>query len=768
MGKKGRKYRKVYHKMFVSYIAIFLLPVLAALLFYLYTYTTTKQQTDETNLKTVQTIKQGCDAEIGAYIIRATQIAFNKELQMLSMSEGEFEDSNFYNLYNLYEELNNIKVTCNSYNYYCQDIFVYFQKNQRVVSTMGNMKFSMYYDMYNRTQTMNEAQMQEYLSHAHYFDVIRLEPEKEGGNSLLLVTLTNMKASLGLESSVVGMLLNVKALNDNIESLKWDGGDVLVLDSSNQILNRKAEDTEYFTLQYEECIPEKDLSVQMGGERYIVRTEKSDVLDWKYVSLIPESVVSKPVKRIRNVFLLENFFCLIVGFVISWQMTKINYNPLENLLDMLHRHKTKNEEDFGDNEYLYLQKKTKALLEEHADFSHMVINNQKIIHQYYLTRLLEAFYDECDGIEEKDAKIAKLKDGMNMVLLMQADAQRKEEVGTQTDGKKDSLKKFIIENVLMEEIDERFYTEMVDVGEMLAVIVHFQDEKAEKEQFMEALDNMQHFIQKNFSFHVIALAGTCHAGLEGIHLSYIEAREMEIFIQQLDSDYMSYEEIRDNSCSNYYYPAEIEAKIISAMLSENVPVAVSYIRSVIETNTHRNKMSPFKKRCLFYDILGTILKGAAELGVGNMDEYENLHQISSKISYAEMVEEFEKLIQSVCEKNTENTEVGGVDSGTQLSTRVVEYIRENYQNPDLNISQTGLYFHMTPAYLSTLFKKQTGESLLKFISQVRVEAAKSLLEEGKSVSEVAEMVGFRDVSTFIRVFKKQTGLTPGQFSQNKN
>lgn len=75
---------------------------------------------------------------------------------------------------------------------------------------------------------------------------------------------------------------------------------------------------------------------------------------------------------------------------------------------------------------------------------------------------------------------------------------------------------------------------------------------------------------------------------------------------------------------------------------------------------------------------------------------------------------------------------------------------------------------MTPAYLSTLFKKQTGESLLKFISQVRVEAAKSLLEEGKSVSEVAEMVGFRDVSTFIRVFKKQTGLTPGQFSQNKN
>lgn len=532
MERRGRRYRKVYHKMFISYITIFLLPVLAAFLFYLYSYTTTKQQTDETNLKTVQTMKQSCDAEIGAYLIRATQIAFNKELQMLSMTMEEFEDSDFYNIYNLYQELNNIKVTCNSYNYYCQDIFTYFHSNQKVISTLGSMDFSMYYDMYGRTRSMSEPQMREYLSRSHYFDVIRIEPNTEMGNTYLLLTLTNMKASLGLENSVVGIFLNVNALNDNIESLKWDGGDVLVLDSSNQILNRSAQSTQYFTLRYDECIPGEDLSVQMGGEEYIVRTEQSDVLDWKYVSLVPESVVSRPVKRMRNIFLVESLFCLVVGFLVSWQMTKMNYNPLENLMDMLQRHNTKDEEDFGDNEYLYLQKKTKALLEEHADFSHMVVNNQKIIHQYYLTRLLEAFYDECAGIEEKDGEIAKLANGMNMVLLMQPDIKKMEETSTQEDNKKDSLKKFIIENVLMEEIDGRFCTEIVDVGEMLAVIVHFQDEKIEKEQFiMEALDNTQHFIQKNFSFRVIVLAGTCHEGLEGIHLSYMEAREMENFVQ---------------------------------------------------------------------------------------------------------------------------------------------------------------------------------------------------------------------------------------------
>lgn len=74
---------------------------------------------------------------------------------------------------------------------------------------------------------------------------------------------------------------------------------------------------------------------------------------------------------------------------------------------------------------------------------------------------------------------------------------------------------------------------------------------------------------------------------------------------------------------------------------------------------------------------------------------------------------------------------------------------------------------MTPAYLSSIYKKGTGESLLKFINQTRIDEAERLLSEGVSVVEVAERAGFRDSSTFIRIFKKYTGVTPGQLKNGR-
>ena len=70
---------------------------------------------------------------------------------------------------------------------------------------------------------------------------------------------------------------------------------------------------------------------------------------------------------------------------------------------------------------------------------------------------------------------------------------------------------------------------------------------------------------------------------------------------------------------------------------------------------------------------------------------------------------------------------------------------------------------MTPAYLSAQFKRETGSTLLSYITQVRLDAAKELLLQGQPVARIAEQCGFRDSGALIRVFKKATGLTPGQY-----
>lgn len=69
---------------------------------------------------------------------------------------------------------------------------------------------------------------------------------------------------------------------------------------------------------------------------------------------------------------------------------------------------------------------------------------------------------------------------------------------------------------------------------------------------------------------------------------------------------------------------------------------------------------------------------------------------------------------------------------------------------------------MSPSSLSSIYKKETGKSLLKVINEVRIENAVEFLTKGYSVVETAEKVGISESSSFIRLFKKHMGVTPGQ------
>lgn len=71
---------------------------------------------------------------------------------------------------------------------------------------------------------------------------------------------------------------------------------------------------------------------------------------------------------------------------------------------------------------------------------------------------------------------------------------------------------------------------------------------------------------------------------------------------------------------------------------------------------------------------------------------------------------------------------------------------------------------VSDSYLSARFKEETGETLSQWVRGRRVERAKELLSrENPSIAQVAEQVGVLDVSYFIRLFRKETGMTPGEY-----
>lgn len=94
----------------------------------------------------------------------------------------------------------------------------------------------------------------------------------------------------------------------------------------------------------------------------------------------------------------------------------------------------------------------------------------------------------------------------------------------------------------------------------------------------------------------------------------------------------------------------------------------------------------------------------------------------------------------------------------------LNYIRENYGNPELGVLEIAKTLGLSESYLSHVFRKETDYTVNAYLTRYRVQSAMKLLENCRyKVYEVAEMVGYRDTTYFSAVFKKITGVSPSEY-----
>jgi two-component system response regulator YesN len=88
-------------------------------------------------------------------------------------------------------------------------------------------------------------------------------------------------------------------------------------------------------------------------------------------------------------------------------------------------------------------------------------------------------------------------------------------------------------------------------------------------------------------------------------------------------------------------------------------------------------------------------------------------------------------------------------------------------NKKITLEEIADRLELNPSYFSRLFKKETGEGFIEFVTRLKMNKAKEwLLASNKTIDELSELLGYESKSYFVRTFKNQVGVTPAEYVRN--
>lgn len=610
---------------------------------------------------------------------------------------------------------------------------------------------------------LSQDEYRELLNRKYLNSVLALDAGDAGGKTVAMLTGVPMAGAGEKAKGMFIQILDNQVLKNILESGTVIADSTMILvDEKGEILCSNGDDELISAFVSAGVQQNKEAEIEIEGKAYWIAGESLNVENWKLITLLPMSSIVAKTDWVPKTIVPILCAALFFGVLVAVRGVYVNYIPLRRLSRAF---PVGNHETSLKNEFEQLRF---ALQDMHTELESIQILQNAQAEQLKLEFLRFCLENSIDLDESSLLKIieslgVKIHNGYFLTAIFDVSIEDAELPLSVND----------IADVFGQLFSGREFAEYgscsILVKNELPVMLFYLKDGEGKAEIIERFKEKLHFLSGQYRWEVIYAFSSPHKGFSEIHLAWLEACEL------LDYKYFKFgrknRELSDDTGMPEHgqlrYSLVQEELLVRYVLAGNKADAKDLLHLIYDNNFQEQRISLPVAWCLMEDIVIGMMKalsGENCLSDSALERINHtldmLRKTNGREALMKLVDDLAGELSDECAKSRKRDRA---EKGFAVE-KITDCVEEHYRECDFNVSKAAEYLDMNVAYLSRYFKEHTGIGLLNYINGVRIDYAKQLMgQQNITVAEAAKAAGFENQNTFIRLFKKFEGRTPGLF-----
>lgn len=503
--------------------------------------------------------------------------------------------------------------------------------------------------------------------------------------------------------------------------------------------------------------------VQLNGRTVEVISIDSEYLGITYVAVLPRDYITLQINQDQRKYFLLIVAVLCIGIssilLVSWEKGR----RINGILQMLPILGAEKEKHMKGDEMEYISNSLKLLIDNNTDLQESIRRQKPITRGLLLERLLRG--GESTTVQSLEDYGIHLYGRRVLIVAFLIGGEDTAEVGMSAE------ETVVYKQVLHQGLEGLLAGDkyMCDIEMDACVVICTLEDKFRSfgKSFIEKLENLSEAFWKDYGVKVrIAVSMVCE-DVSKIVKAYDQIYEMLYYGAGSGKSVFSYEDYRDSK-EFYYFPVTLEERLVNAVRVGNTEAMHAQLSEVYQVNVLSRNINPSMMHFLVNDLQCAIFKALHSLNNGvEIDEEEIFRQLEQLNRENDILLRFNRInsmFKYICDVVNEVNK----ESNTRQLQEIDEYIRLNYARCDMSLSMISGNFGYASTYFSKLFKELHGENFTAYLEKMRIEKVCDLLKEGNRMEDIVEQTGYNSAYVMRTAFKRIKGMTPNEFRKLNN